>query len=126
MASYAELNEDNVVLRVVKISNDIMLDSFGNEQEGLGLAECQKIFGGGTWIQCSASGAFRRRFPSIGSVYDKSRDAFLPPKQYSNFVLDETTLRYVPPVPYPDDGNIHVWNLSTNRWELGDPEINVP
>ena len=69
MASYAELNEDNVVLRIVKISNDIMLDSFNNEQEGLGLAECQKIFGGGTWIQCSASGAFRRRFPSIGSVY---------------------------------------------------------
>jgi len=117
MASFAELTEDNVVIRVVKISNSIMLDSFGNEQEGLGLAECKKLFGNGKWIQCSALGGIRTRFASIGSTYDESRDSFLDKKIYDSWVLDEETLSYKPPIAYPEDGNFYVWNFSQENWE---------
>lgn len=116
MASFAELTENNVVLRVVKIDNDSMLDAFGNESEGMGIAECNKILGTSRWVQCSASNAFRKRFAYIGSTYDKTRDVFIDKKIHSNWVLDEETLSYIPPVPYPDDGACHRWDQENNKW----------
>jgi len=116
MASFAELNNNNVVLRVVKMDNDTMLDAFGNESEGMGIAECNRIWGTSRWVQCSASNAFRKRFASIGSTYDETRDVFIDKKIYSNWVLDETTLSYIPPVPHPNDGDYHRWDQENNEW----------
>lgn len=117
MASFAELNDQNIVLRVVKISNDAILDDFGKEKEGIGVAFCKKTFGGGRWVQCSAMAAFRRHFPSAGWSYDPDRDAFIGKKPYDNWVLNEQTLLYEPPVPYPSDGKIYIWNQSSGAWD---------
>lgn len=64
------------------------------------------------------SKAFRKNYAGIGYTYDKDRDAFIPPKPYNSWVLDEDTCLWNPPVPYPADGNIYKWDENTLLWEM--------
>lgn len=63
------------------------------------------------------SKAFRKNFAGIGFKYDSDRDAFIPPKPYPSWVLNETTCDWEPPVTYPDDGRFYIWNESTKSWD---------
>ena len=90
MAYFAELDENNVVLRVISVSNEITTQN-SEEQEQLGINFCQNLFGG-IWLQTSFNGRIRKNYAGMGFVYDADRDAFIPPKpQGDGWVLAEET-----------------------------------
>lgn len=67
---------------------------------------------------------FRKNFASVGYFYDESRDAFIPPKIYDNWILDEETCSWVPPIKYPDDGKMYSWDFKNDTWkEIPQPVI---
>ena len=115
MAHFAELDSNNVVLRVVVISNPDTADASGVEKEHIGAAYCERLFGG-TWMQTSYNGNIRKNYAGIGHTYDATRDAFIAPKPYPSWVLNETTCRWEPPVPYPTDGKMYEWDEATQSW----------
>jgi hypothetical protein len=79
MAHFAELDPDNIVIRVVVVANEDMADANGQEQEALGKAFLRRLLGGGRWIQCSYNGNFRGCYPGPGFTYDPTADVFVPP-----------------------------------------------
>jgi hypothetical protein len=119
MAHFAELNENNEVLRVVVIANPELLDENGDEQESLGVTFCNQLFGG-TWKQTSYNGNIRKNFAGAGFTYDVDRDAFIAPKPYASWVLNETTCIWEAPTAMPDDGNMYEWNEETTSWDQVD------
>jgi hypothetical protein len=89
MAHFAELDENNIVLRVIVVSNNELLVD-GVEQESKGIAFCQEIWGG-RWIQTSYNNNTRKNYAGIGYTYDAQRDAFIEPKpEGEGWLLDET------------------------------------
>ena len=78
MAHFAEINENNIVLRVIVVNNNDLLDDDGVEQESLGLAFCQSLLGG-NWKQTSYNESFRGSFAGIGYTYDSKLDQFVEP-----------------------------------------------
>jgi len=62
------------------------------------------------------SKALRKNYAGIGFTYDEDRDAFIPPKPFESWVLDEDTCLWEAPVPYPTDGNQYVWDEETQEW----------
>lgn len=116
MAYFAELNGENKVLRVIVVSDQEILDADGNEQESLGVTFCEQLFGG-TWKQTSYNGDMRKNFAGIGYSFDSGRDAFIPPKPYNSWVLNETTCTWDAPVEMPTDGR-YDWNESNQTWDL--------
>lgn len=91
MAHFAELDANNVVLRVIVVGNDMILDDNGQENEFRGVAFCQSLFGPDTiWIQTSYNGTFRKNYAGIGYTYDAVRDAFIAPKpEGDGWILNE-------------------------------------
>jgi hypothetical protein len=118
MAHFAELDENNVVLRVTVVNNDVLVDNqTGKENEYLGVAFCQRLFGG-NWVQTSYNGKFRKRYAGIGYTYNRQYDAFISPKPYPSWTLNMTTLDWEAPAPYPTDGKIYTWDEATQSWVL--------
>jgi len=115
MAHFAEIGLDNTVLRVIVVNNAELLDGNGVEQESLGADFCRDLFGG-TWVQTSYNGNIRKNFAGPGCTYDSDRDAFIPPKPFASWTLDETTCRWEPPTPYPDDGQMYSWDEDSTSW----------
>lgn len=120
MAHFAELGENNVVLQVIVVS-----DSDAPTEEA-GAAFCRGLLGG-TWKQTSynTSGGqhrnggtpFRKNYAGIGFTYDSTRDAFIPPKPFASWVLNEDTCLWEAPVVYPNDGKAYTWNEETTSWQ---------
>lgn len=119
MAHFAEIGLDNKVLRVIVVNNNELLDENHTEQETKGANFCRRLFGG-TWVQTSYNGTIRKNFAGAGFTYDSQRDAFIPPKPFDSWLLNEETCRWGPPVPMPDDGNRYVWNEDTQNWDQVD------
>ena len=115
MAHFAEIGLDNAVLRVIVVNNAELLDGNGVEQESLGADFCRDLFGG-TWVQTSYNGNIRKNFAGPGCTYDSDRDAFIPSKPFASWTLDETTCRWEPPTPYPDDGQMYSWDEDSTSW----------
>ena len=88
MAHFAELDENNTVLRVIVVGNEDTADEEGNEVEAIGVAFCQKLLGG-TWVQTSYNDNMRKQYASIGYTYDADADVFIAPQPESDWVLDE-------------------------------------
>lgn len=63
------------------------------------------------------SKAFRKNYAGIGYTYDESRDAFIPPKPFTSWQLDEDTCLWSSPTPMPDDGKMYIWNEETTSWD---------
>ena len=116
MAHFAELGLNNTVLRVVVVHNNELLDNNGVEQESKGQDFCRNLFGG-TWIQTSYNASFRKNYAGVGYVYDSVRDAFIPPKPFNSWLLDETTCNWIAPVMYPTDGKLYVWDEQNASWK---------
>ena len=68
------------------------------------------------------SKAFRGNYAGIGFTYDEALDAFIPPKPFDSWILDQTTYSWVAPIPYPEDDQAHTWNESTQSWDLVESE----
>lgn len=64
------------------------------------------------------SKAFRKNYAGIGYTYDPVRDAFLPPKPFNSWILDESSCTWQPPVPQPTDGENYQWNEDLLTWEM--------
>ncbi len=117
MAHFAQLDEKNVVTQVIVVNNETILDSDGVESEAVGVAFCQSLFGGDTrWLQTSYSGRIRKNYAGIGFVYDANRDAFIPPRPFLSWGLDEQSCQWKPPAPYPSDGQVYEWNEGQLSW----------
>lgn len=115
MAHFAELDDGNVVLRVVVVANaELLVD--GEESEAKGVSFLNGLLGASRWKQTSYTGSFRKNFAGIGFAYDEGRDAFIPPKPADSWSLDEETCRWVAPVPYPTDGKLYRWDEDTVSW----------
>tara|TARA_R100000988_G_scaffold13668_1_gene7211 strand:+ start:14 stop:379 length:366 start_codon:yes stop_codon:yes gene_type:complete len=118
LAHFAEINSDNIVLRVVVISNSNTANSDGHETESIGATYCQNLLGG-TWVQTSYNNNFRKRFAGIGFTYDSTRNAFIPPKPFNSWTLNETTCDWEAPVALPSDASAtktYSWNEGTTSW----------
>jgi len=72
---------------------------------------------GGVWLKCSQGGELRKHFPTVGYGYDSERDAFIPPKPYASWLLDEQTCTWMSPAPYPLDDGKYTWNETTQTWD---------
>lgn len=125
MAYYAKLDENNIVLAVHIISNEITtIDGIELEQRGVDFLT--ELYGYPLWKQTSyntqagehAEGkkAFRKNYAGIGFIYDEERDAFIPPKPFPSWILDEQTCRWQAPVPRPDDIDLCFWNEENQEW----------
>ena len=119
MAHFAQIDENNKVFRVLVVDNSTITDENGVEQESMGIKYLRNLFGQNTnWVQTSYHSNFRNKYAGPGYTFDKTRDAFISPRPYDNWTLDETTLEWIPPVPYPNDGNFYVWDEVTDAWAL--------
>jgi hypothetical protein len=115
MAHFAEIDQNNVVLRVIVVENKDTSTPDGTEVESIGVAFCQRLFGG-NWVKTSYNGNIRKNYAGIGFTYDSSRDAFIPPKPFNSWVLNENTCQWDAPVAMPDDGNRYTWDEETTSW----------
>jgi hypothetical protein len=126
MAYFAELDENNITLRVISVNNNELLDDQGNEIEQKGIDFCVNLFGG-RWLQTSYNTVanehlnnkipFRKNFAGIGSIYYPEYDGFSLAKPFSSWVLNENTLVWESPIPYPEDGKKYLWDEETKDWK---------
>ena len=120
MAHFAELDENNKVLRVIVVDNKEILDENNIEQEQKGIDFCFNLLGG-RWIQTSFNGNFRKNYAGVGFSYDKSTDFFIPPKPFDSWILGEN-FKWKAPVDKPQDGKLYIWNEETKAWIEFTPE----
>ena len=118
MAHFAKI-ENNVVTQVIVVDNKDCADASGVEKEYIGAAFCERLLGG-TWKQTSYNGSIRKNYAGVGYSYDSERDAFIPPKPYNSWLLNEDTCLWNAPVPYPDDGERYIWDEATLSWVSND------
>jgi hypothetical protein len=130
MANFCKLKVGNIVERVEKVSNDIATT------EQAGVEFLQNLYNDrATWKQTSyntkggvhllGGTPFRKNYAGIGYKYDQTRDAFIPPKPYNSWTLNETTCLWDPPVARPeltqeqiDNNNYYTWNETNQTWDL--------
>ena len=116
MAHWAELDESNIVTRVLVGSNEDPDEGYQWLIDNLG----------GTWVKTSyntqggihslGGTPLRKNYAGIGYSYDKDRDAFIPPKPFDSWLLDEDTCLWNPPVAYPADGKMYTWDEDNTNW----------
>jgi hypothetical protein len=123
MAHFAKLGTGNIVERVEVVSNDIAT----TEQAGVDFLN--NLYGtNDIWKQTSYNTyggihqldgtPFRKNYAGIGFKYDQYKDAFIPPKPYNSWTLNETTCLWEAPVAYPTDGQKYQWNETNQTWDL--------
>ena len=120
MAHFAKLNSSNKVVHVSVVDNWNVTDGNGTEQEAIGVAYLESVHGvdpNFTWKQTSYNNNIRKNYAGIGYSYDAGRDAFIPPKPYPSWVLNETTCRWEAPIPMPvEEGKMYHWDEATTSW----------
>jgi hypothetical protein len=117
MAHFAELDNDNKVLRIVLVDNKNTADADGNEVEAIGIAYLENLLGG-NWIQTSYNGKMRGRYAGIGMKYDPIENLFYTPCEFKSWKLNTETAQFEAPKPLPTDGKNYVWNEEKVNWEL--------
>ena len=125
MAHFAKIRvSDNIVVHVSGVDNWNITDGNGDEQESIGIAYLEQVHGvdaNHIWRQTSYNGNMRKNYAGIGMTWDSGRDAFIAPKPYNSWVLNETTCRWEAPTPMPTDANIEAgeyyrWDEPTTAW----------
>ena len=130
MASFAKIGLNNKVIEVHSVNNEVLLDANGVEQENLGVDFLTKLTGWAIWKQTSyntfggihtlGGTPLRKNHAGIGYTYDEDRNAFIPPKPYNSWTLNETTCQWEAPVALPDTENRYNWNEETKQWDLNE------
>ena len=122
MASFAKIGSGNIVEQVVAVSNEVATT------EQAGVEFLQNLYNDtATWKQTSYNTyggvhsldgtPFRKNFAGVGYTYDETKNAFIAPKPYASWVLNDDTCLWESPVAYPDDGERHTWNEDTTSWD---------
>jgi len=120
MAHFAKLDENNFVTSIIVVDNYVITeDAIEIEQKGIDFLS--KLYNYNNWIQTSYNANFRKNYAGIGYYYDSIRDAFIPPKPFPSWTLNEQSCLWQSPIPYPNDGKMYQWNEETGNWE----EINL-
>lgn len=109
MAHFAEIDSNNKVVRVLVVPDNVEDRGQDYLANDLGL--------GGTWIQTSYNNRIRKNFAGIGFDYDATRDAFIAPKPFASWLLNEDTCQWEAPIAYPTDGVMYKWNEDKTDWE---------
>ena len=123
MAHFAKLGVGNIVERVEVVSNDIATTEQAGADFLNNLYKTRDVwkmtsyntFGG---IHKLGGTPFRKNFAGIGYQYDQTRDAFIPPKPFNSWILNEDTCLWEAPVAYPTDGQRYNWNEQNQTWDL--------
>ena len=115
MAHFAKI-ENNLVTQVIVVDNKDTANAEGIEVEQIGIDFCSNLLGG-TWKQTSYNGNIRKNYAGVGYIYDKSRDAFIAPKPYNSWLLDEDKAQWKAPVDMPTDKKMYSWNEETQSWD---------
>ena len=119
MAHFAKLDLNNVVLQVDVVNNSDIDDLPFPESEPVGVAFLTNWSGGYTnWKQTSYNENFRKNYATVGGVYNPTLDAFIAPKPYPSWVLNESTCQWEAPVPFPSDGGNYYWDEQSQSWVL--------
>jgi len=141
MASFAKIGLNGKVIEVQSVVNEVLHDSNGVEQENIGIDFLTKLTGWSIWKQTSynthggvhnnGGTPLRKNHASVGYTYDEDRDAFIPPKPYNSWILNETTCLWESPIVKPEltdeqeaqnTAKTHywsyLWNESTTSWDL--------
>jgi hypothetical protein len=135
MASFAKIGLNSKVIEVLSVNNEVLKDANGIEQESIGVDFLTKLTGYPVWKQTSynthggvhSSGgiSLRKNHAGIGYTYDEDRDAFIPKKPFTSWVLNEITCLWEAPVSMPtltqeqiDNKNYYNWNETIQNWEL--------
>jgi hypothetical protein len=115
MAHFAKLDENNKVLAVHVVNNDVItIDGVESEQAGIDFLT--DLHGHTLWKQTSYNGNIRKNYAGVGYTYDAGRDAFIAPKPFSSWTLNETTCQWEAPVAYPTDGKRYAWFEPNQQW----------
>ncbi len=114
MAHWAEIDENNIVIRVTVGDND---DPNGDEGYQWLIDNL-----GGAWIKTSYNGTIRKNFAGIGYAYDEALDAFIPPQPFASWLLDEVTCQWNAPIAYPTDDLPYDWDEDTLSWQQIEPQ----
>ena len=136
MAHFAQLDDNNVVIQIIVVSNDDCSDANGTESESIGVAFCQKLLGANTnWKQTSYNSNMRVRYAGVGYSYNAELDAFVPPQPYASWTLNNTTADWDSPLTEPTlteeqitAGSYYAWDEdayqadNTTVWVLTTPE----
>ena len=120
MAHYCFLNMQNIVTEVIvgKDETDGPTNwemHYGNFREQVCKRTSYNTIGG---VHKNGGVPFRKNYAGIGYSYDETRDAFIPPKPYQSWVLNESTCNWESPIPYPQDNNRYKWNEQNQSWDL--------
>jgi hypothetical protein len=117
MAYFAQI-ENNIVTRVIAVSNSTLLDENNVEQEQKGIAFCKVLLGEETeWVQTSYNAKMRNKFAGIGDEWHSELNAFISPKPYGSWTLNTETKQYEAPTPMPTDGKRYLWDEQTLTWK---------
>lgn len=118
MAHFAQLDANSVVLNVIVVDNNDCKDENGNESEQAGIDFLKRLVPDPsfTWVQTSYNRNFRKNYAGIGFTYDSARDAFIPPKPFDSWSLNEETCLWDAPVPVPGFDKLYDWDEMTQTW----------
>jgi len=118
MAHYALLDRNNIVVQVITgvDENEGVYDweLFYTQETRLQAKRTSYNTQGG--VHTGGGTPFRKNYAGIGYTYDPQRDAFIPPKPYPSWLLNEQTCLWDPPVAMPDDGKLYQWDEATTSW----------
>lgn len=124
MAHYALINKDtNIVINVIAgVDENITQTDLDGSQIGGSSEAWEEFYASRPWfknVYCkrtSYNNNIRKNYAGIGYTYDAGRDAFIAPKPFDSWVLNEDTCRWQAPVAYPTDGKLYLWNEETTQW----------
>lgn len=117
MAYYAELDENNVVLRVIRGVEENQKDGEAIYSQQTGKVWKRTSYNTRDGIHLNGGTPFRKNYASIGFSYDPVRDAFIPPKPYPSWVFNEFKCNWDAPVTPPNDDKLYEWNEQTQQWD---------
>ena len=116
MAHFAKIDSNNIVIEIVAVNNNVLLTADGTESELKGKQFLNSLLGQAEWVQTSFNASFRKNFAGLGHTYDSTRDAFIAPKPFNSWILNEDTCQWEAPVQHPIDGTVCEWDEENQEW----------
>jgi hypothetical protein len=117
MAHFAKIDNNNIVIDVNGVNNEIINNLPFPDSEPIGIAFLTEWSNGySNWKQTSYNGNFRKNYAGIGYTYDQGRDAFIAPKPFNSWLLDEDKAKWKAPVDKPTDDKKYKWDETSLNW----------
>lgn len=112
MAHFAKVN--NGIVEQVIVAEPEFFDTFVDSSPGQWIQTSYNTRGG---VHTNGGTPLRKNYAGIGYTYDAQRDAFIPPKPYASWLLNDDTCLWEAPAPYPNDGGVYTWNETNQTWD---------